>query len=161
MTASVALGHMSENTLPPARKQRDYQVLHICPRLSAIGIIDPAFDPNFIAVCPLHGHAQTSDATETPEDLAMRYESVRRFALWMHGDMGRIVLVSPVTDLGSIPGYEPDEFASVKEVAYFVTSEEDGGRRQDAHVVWSTDDIKFSLYVDGQLVSEREKEVVA
>ncbi len=159
---------MSADSVPSARKPFDYQVLHvtpaqrcrICARKTHVVIVDTAF-VGIEPVCPLHGYAQSSNTDESTEELQMRYESVKRYALWMHADMGRIVLVSPVTDLGSIPGYELEPLTDFQEVAFFVTHEDENGVRQDMHVVWSELDHQFYLYRDGALVEKRAIEQVA
>ena len=128
-----------------------------------IAHIDPAFLPDFQPKCALHGLARTAYLNETVQEREAELESVRRFVLWMHADMGRVPLVSRIAEVKAIPGYErdeeDDEDEEDEEIGWAARYEAPDGVRIDSYVASDYD--QFFLYENGVLIEQRQIEQVA
>ncbi len=162
---------MNETSVSPESKREEYKVLSVwppqkcyhCDRLTTIVHIDPAFVPNFQPKCALHGLARCPYLDETIEERDAELESVRRFVLWMHADIGRVPLVARLSEVKEIPGYEvPDvedeEEEENEEIGWATRYEAPDGVRIDSYVASDYD--QFFLYENGVLVEQRQIEQV-
>jgi hypothetical protein len=159
---------MNENSVPSANHSRSF-VVSIAPpqpcytyqRLThyahiTISTYNNVRETHLDIQCPLHGF-YASDAYDSHKEQDA-LDSVARFIVWMHGDRGRVVLLSPLEDPLSIPGYNvpPDE--SVDLLAWHARYEPVGGERIDSYVVYNVSTWTFNLFENGALVTERKIE---
>jgi hypothetical protein len=129
-----------------------------CERLTSVALLNSTLPHWFAPRCPLHGYASPYGLNPTVQEQSDARCSIERFAVWMHGDVGRCPLIIEILP-EQVPGYElsidPFTFESLSwHVRYAAPGVEE---RSDAFVIWSIDINQFSLYEHGQLVSVRSE----
>jgi hypothetical protein len=145
------------------RDKLKYTVVHFfppmlcehCPRWTNVAIIDPDLVNSFCPVCALHGYVHAAvnpNEKPTREEIERQYQSVERFVIWAKGDRGYASVVSPISNLTTIPGYEYDPEGYFEEEAWHALYISPTGEQKDCFVVWSPDYLQFFLLEDGKQV---------
>jgi hypothetical protein len=126
-----------------------------CARWTNLAIIDPDLLDSFCPRCALHGYvpaAANPNEEPTREEIERQHQSVKRFVIWAKGDTGEVSEVFPISDLASIPGYQPDPEAVFQEEAWHALYVSPLGEQTDCFVIWSPDDFQFFLLEEGKQV---------
>jgi hypothetical protein len=137
-------------------------VLHIvpaqtcahCPRLTSKAVVVESI---FLPACPLHDYVYPYDPLQvTHAELERQSESVKRFVVWMYGEQGRVILVSPVHNLLTIPGYQELPEQEVEDDrGFYVGYVSPAGEHAEVYVIWSAVAHQFFFYQDGREYKDR------
>lgn len=134
-----------------------------CTRWTNTAIVEDESN-DFMPVCPLHGHYSPAIPQPVPAaELMKEHDSIIRFVLWIHGDRGRVSVVSPVYDLTEIPGnaqdVEDDTIPAIEGDAWYCSYSTPLGRQIDCWAVW-THDGNFVLFEDGKRFNDVDRSLI-